>query len=199
MKTMKLKLKNLVKFVLVITVIATLITIAVNNTKNRKELNKLLTEYVKATSGESLAVDLNHFIDKYHDLQEDVIPTNDTVVYNFIKESGAWYPDVIMAQYVLESNHGKSDLSQKYNNCFGMKYVKEGRYNIQVKNVQAYSEYGVYLSWKLSVIDRILWDVHSFKGVKPTKEKYLKTIYTNYAEDENYSNKIEELLNDWNF
>lgn len=138
------------------------------------------------------------FIGEYSFLKNEKIPTNDSVVYEFIKATGCWYPDIVMAQYVIESNHGKSMLSQEYNNCFGMKYVgNKGRKNTQLPDVKGYGDYGVYINWQLSVVDRQLWDHRVFEASKPTKDYYLNIIGKIYAEDPNYIDKITAEAKKW--
>lgn len=165
----------------------------------KKELQCMLFEYEQLLFKEH-EHNLYTFIGEYNFLKNEKVPLNDTTVYKFIKETGCWYPDIIMAQYVIESNHGKSGLSQEYNNCFGMKYVgKNGRWSTQVVDVKGYGDYGTYVNWQLSVIDRQLWDFAIFKGAKPTKDYYLNILGKLYAEDPNYLDKIDKESKKWNF
>lgn len=166
--------------------------------------NKLKIEYEYTLSEyeqllfEKQEQNLYTFIGEYSFLKNEKIPTNDSVVYEFIKATGCWYPDIVMAQYVIESNHGKSMLSQEYNNCFGMKYVgNKGRKNTQLPDVKGYGDYGVYINWQLSVVDRQLWDHRVFEASKPTKDYYLNIIGKIYAEDPNYIDKITAEAKKW--
>lgn len=166
--------------------------------------SKLKTEYEYTLSEyeqllfEKQEQNLYTFIGEYSFLKNEKIPTNDSVVYEFIKATGCWYPDIVMAQYVIESGHGKSMLSQEYNNCFGMKYVgNKGRRNTQLPDVKGYGDYGVYANWQLSVVDRQLWDHRVFEASKPTKDYYLNIIGKIYAEDPNYIDKITAEAKKW--
>lgn len=179
--------------------------IIVMSIKNR-DYQKLYTEYKYTLSEyEQLLFkeqeqDLYTFIGEYSFLKNEKIPINDSVVYEFIKEVGFWYPDIIMAQYVIESNHGKSMLSQEYNNCFGMKYVgNKGRRNTQLLDIKCYGDYGVYINWQLSVVDRQLWDHRVFEASKPTKDYYLNILGKIYAEDPNYIEKIMAEAKKWTY
>lgn len=166
-------------------------------TKN--ELKVTLGEYEQLLVKEHQH-NLYTFIGEYNFLKNEKIPTNDTIVYRFIKETNCWYPDIIMAQYIIESGHGKSDLTQSYNNCFGMKYVgKNGRWNTQIVDVKGYGDYGTYVNWQLSVIDRQLWDFAIFQGAKPTRDYYLNILGKLYAEDPNYLKKIDVECKKWCF
>lgn len=165
--------------------------------KLKTECEYTLSEYEQLLF-EKQEQNLYTFIGEYSFLKNEKIPTNDSVVYEFIKATGCWYPDIVMAQYVIESGHGKSMLSQEYNNCFGMKYVgNKGRRNTQLPDVKGYGDYGVYANWQLSVVDRQLWDHRVFEASKPTKDYYLNIIGKIYAEDLNYIDKITAEAKKW--
>jgi hypothetical protein len=167
--------------------------------KLKTEYEYILLEYEQLLFKEQ-EQNLYTFIGEYSFLKNEKIPTNDSVVYEFIKTTGCWYPDIVMAQYVIESNHGKSMLSQEYNNCFGMKYVgNKGRRNTQLPDVKGYGDYGVYINWQLSVVDRQLWDHRVFEASKPTKDYYLNILGKIYAEDINYISKITKEAEKWNY
>lgn len=200
MKKMSKKAKVILIFVTLFVVSIVLNTIYISKyVDKKKELQCTLFEYEQLLFKEH-EHNLYTFIGEYNFLKNEKVPSNDTTVYKFIKETGCWYPEIIMAQYVIESNHGKSGLSQEYNNCFGMKYVgKNGRWSTQVVDVKGYGDYGTYVNWQLSVIDRQLWDFAIFKGAKPTKDYYLNILGKLYAEDPNYLDKIDKESKKWNF
>ena len=111
---------------------------------------------------------------------------NDTVLYQFLLDNNAWYPDILLKQAKIESANYSSNIYKKTNNLYGMKKVGK-RQTTQLNNT--YNGYGSYNNWCLSVLDRMLWDVFTFKGEKPSREEYLKAMGI-YAEDENYINKV---------
>ena len=192
--------KNLKDILYITTIIGLVIALIISDNKNSKlktEYEYTLSEYEQLLF-EKQEQNLYTFIGEYSFLKNEKIPTNDSVVYEFIKSTGCWYPDIVMAQYVIESNHGKSMLSQEYNNCFGMKYVgNKGRRNTQLPDVKGYGDYGVYANWQLSVVDRQLWDHRVFEASKPTKDYYLNIIGKIYAEDPNYIDKITAEAKKW--
>ncbi len=200
MKKMSKRTKAILIFVAVLVVSIVLNVVFITKyADTKKELKCTLFEYEQLLFKDHER-NLYTFIGEYNFLKNEKIPTNDTTVYKFIKETGCWYPEIIMAQYVIESNHGKSGLSQDYNNCFGMKYVgKNGRWSTQVVDVKGYGDYGTYVNWQLSVIDRQLWDFAIFKGAKPTRDYYLNILEKLYAEDPNYLDKIDKESKKWNF
>ena len=112
---------------------------------------------------------------------------NDTVLYQFLLDNNAWYPDILLKQAKIESANYTSDVYKNTNNLYGMKKVGK-RQTTQVNNT--YKGYGCYNNWCLSVLDRMLWDVFVFNGEKPSREKYLKAMSI-YAEDKNYLTKLK--------
>lgn len=192
-------IKDVLYFIVIIGLFIPLIIIGNKYSKLETEYKYTLSEYEQLLFKEQ-EQNLYTFIGEYSFLKNEKIPTNDSVVYEFIKATGCWYPDIVMAQYVIESGHGKSMLSQEYNNCFGMKYVgKNGRKNTQLPDVKGYGDYGVYINWQLSVVDRQLWDHRVFEASKPTRDYYLNILGKIYAEDINYINKITAEAKKWNY
>jgi hypothetical protein len=120
------------------------------------------------------------------------IPFNDSIIFDYIVSCKAWYPDIIMAQFKIESTSGTSDVAKHANNFFGMKPVggKRKHYTTQ-RHGDSYYGYAVYDNWKLSILDKILWEHFRFNGVKPDKETYLKA-HLNYAEADEYLKIIKK-------
>jgi hypothetical protein len=112
---------------------------------------------------------------------------NDSILYLFLKDNNAWYPEILLKQAKLESGNYTSNVYKNTNNLYGMKKVGS-RQTTQLNTT--YNGYGCYTNWCESVLDRILWDMDRFNNTKPTKEEYFKAISI-YAEAENYV----ELLN----
>lgn len=192
-------IKDILYFITIIGLFIPLVIIGNKNSKLETEYKYALSEYEQLLFKEQ-EQNLYTFIGEYSFLKNEKIPTNDSVVYEFIKATGCWYPDIVMAQYVIESGHGKSMLSQEYNNCFGMKYVgNKGRRNTQLPDVKGYGDYGVYINWQLSVVDRQLWDHRVFEASKPTKDYYLNILDKIYAEDPNYIDKITTEAKKWTY
>ena len=111
---------------------------------------------------------------------------NDSILYVFLKDNNAWYPEILLKQAKLESGNYTSNVYNNSNNLYGMKKVGK-RLSTQLKDT--YNGYGCYTNWCESVLDRILWDIYYFKGIKPTREEYLNAM-SFYAEDLNYIQKL---------
>lgn len=125
-------------------------------------------------------------------------PADLNEVYKMCIQSGAWYPEIIMAQYIIESGSGTSKLAKKARNFYGMKYIgTKGRPNLQIPDMNV-NGYGMYLNWQHSILDRVLWDDWFFKKTKPeTREQYLTRIDGVYAEDPGYVKKVLAIAKEW--
>jgi len=157
--------------------------------KEYLEIKKDTDEIVNCISQISGETDgtLEALIGKYHMYPNKKM--SDSTVYEIICECGAWYPEIIMAQYKIESGGGKSTLAKSSNNLFGMR-VAMRRPTTQLSGTSN-SGYGVYLNWEHSIIDRILWERWIFKGEKPNYESYMSRLETIYAESSCYRATIE--------
>ena len=123
-------------------------------------------------------------------------PVSDSIMWEYIQSCRSWYPEYIMAQCIIESSCGKSDLAKNANNLFGMRYIdqsKPHRPTTQIPGVN-YHGYGMYRNWEQAVIDRILWERYRFSYNKPTENKYIDGL-SNYAEDPDYLAKAKSLAN----
>ena len=124
-------------------------------------------------------------------------PTDMNEVYKMCVQSGAWYPEIIMAQFILESRSGTSNIALNARNFYGMKYIgTKGRPTLQIPSMNV-GGYGMYLNWQHSILDRVLWDDYVFNKTIPSKEQYLNKISSIYAEDPDYINKILRIANKW--
>lgn len=131
---------------------------------------------------------LEHYIGEAILYPSDEI--NDSILECYLLEVGAWYPDILLAQAKIESGTYTSNVFKAANNLYGMRTVNS-RFHCQTGR---YNSYGHYDSWKLSVIDRILWDLFIFDSIKPDRKQYLRAL-RNYAEAQNYIQTIEKVIN----
>lgn len=111
---------------------------------------------------------------------------NDTILYDFLKENGAWYPDILLKQAKIESGNYTSAIYKTNNNLYGMRKC----YRRPTTQSGEQNGYGTYNNWCLSVLDRLLWDMFTFKNEKPSREDYLEAMKI-YAEDPNYIKKLQ--------
>lgn len=172
--------------------------------KRDKEEKKLVTAYESKikTLGDSLQFELNYAKtlaekchiyteigkvsverEKYHILTEDS-------VWDYIKSLDVWYPEYIMAQAVIESQCGKVTPNRS-NNLFGMT-IPQRRETTAIQTNNKNDVYAKYKNWKMSVIDRVLWELDIFRNIKPNEEEYVKRIGS-YAQSPTYLDKVKSV------
>ena len=138
--------------------------------------------------------DLIHTIIGRYVTEGHKTPLSDSAVYNLCIECGAPFPELIVAQYKLESATGTSPLALNANNLVGMKVVTGKRPTTQIKS-KDWNGYGMYHKWQLCIIDRILLENWVFKGREfPNETEYRKWISGRYAEDEEYMQKVDSII-----
>ena len=138
--------------------------------------------------------DLIHTIIGRYVTEGHKTPLSDSAVYNLCVECGAPFPELIVAQYKLESATGTSPLSLNANNLVGMKVVTGKRPTTQIKG-KDWNGYGMYHNWQSCIIDRVLLENWVFKGREfPNETEYRKWISGRYAEDENYMQKVDSII-----
>lgn len=140
---------------------------------------------------------LCHIIGAYTILNQDnSLPTVENVEV-FVVLCETWYPDIIMAQYQLESTSGTSYLAKKNKNLFGMNKAQT-RKSVRCRSFDTQG-YAIYNNWQLSVVDRIYWEEHLFDGKKPSRAQYLATIKKIYSKDEHYIEKIKKIAKNYEY
>lgn len=165
----------------VILILATLFTASLIECHRLSKENELLKEQLLKDETE---LSLEHSIGYWFiNTPKDI---NDSILYKFLVDNNAWFPDILLKQAKIESSNYSSDVYLNANNLYGMKKVGK-RQTTQLNNT--YKGYGCYNNWCLSVLDRMLWDIFIFDNIKPSKEEYLKAM-SMYAEDTNYIKKI---------
>lgn len=148
------------------------LNLLIDNIKTTNEINNLHKE-----------IGLNHI--KQHDFSK---PRRDEV-WNYILSLDTWYPEVIMAQAIMESGCGNR-MPASSNNMFGMTcpYKRE----TTAMNAGSGDGFATYKNWKLGVIDRVLWELFYFDNKKPSEVDYYQAL-SGYAEDPDYIEKIRNV------
>lgn len=160
----------------------------VSNKRKVAEQELLIKEMLDEKTSSKEAIVLHTKIGKAIVSKDNTIVKDSLLSY--VNKLPFYFPEVIKAQIVLESNYGTSNLAKQTNNLFGMKKVY-ARTSTQESN--DYNGYGVYKNYKLSIIDRLLWDHYLFKE-RPSKKEYLNTLALIYAEDEAYISKLNQVI-----
>lgn len=189
-------LGNIIHYSILFTIIAIVISLMHQYHQDEIRLyKKAVTDFERSIEMMEQETEIVSMTGHYYMMGHNAEKFNDTAALILLEGCGAWYPDIILAQLQLESHKFQSDVGKNAINGFGMKKISErGRHRptTQIPGKEYYG-YGMYSNWQLSVIDRVLWDVWSFKGIQPSRDKYLKRIEDLYAEDVNYIAKIKSL------
>ncbi len=121
-------------------------------------------------------------------------------------------PSIIIGQAILESDWGKSELSAKYNNLFGIKSFSPDDDSIKLKTkeykdgkwIEISANFKVYASWEDCMRDHTLlfvngvdWDPYLYQGVLLASD--YKTAANalqaaGYATDPDYASKIVSVI-----
>lgn len=149
-----------------------------------EKYDDLCDDYEKATQ----SVSLEYLIGQTMLYPSDTI--TDEYIYEIAELAGAFYPDIIVKQSILESGRKhNSNIARDANNLFGMKKVHK-RQNLQIGDCRGY---GSYYCVEHSIICRVLWDMDAFGDYVPTREEYIKYLNGRYWQDSTYLNKINSL------
>lgn len=105
-----------------------------------------------------------------------------------IKCHGFKYPDIVLAQALLESGHFKSPVFRENHNVFGMKQPKK-RYTLcNGTNLN----HALYDNWKVCVEDRMIYEALYLNDLSRTQ--YKRFLDKTYAKGKNYSGTLEKLI-----
>lgn len=184
-ETYKTKLRGAIKSTILLGIFFIILLIYIGTLYGTlKDVLKENEEYKEVIKTEEVMLSLEYSIGYWFINKPDEI--NDSILYNFLKENGAWYPDILLKQAKIESGNYSSNVYKTNNNLYGMRRV----YRRQTTQSGENNGYGTYNNWCLSVLDRLLLDMFVFKNEKPSREAYLKAMEC-YAEDPNYINKLK--------
>lgn len=120
-------------------------------------------------------------------------------------------PSIVTAQAILESNFGKSELSQSAYNLFGRKaYGNEPSITLPTKEVidgqtiTINARFKVYPNYQAAIIDHgtlmtagVNWNPNLYQGVvdEPNYKRATKALQqAGYATDPDYDNKLNQLI-----
>lgn len=170
---------------------------------NKKTIEHLTTEYKQNISQitDSLTTELEFTktlieIKTIHEIYGRISMSNEKIgkpttneVWDFIQTLDAWYPEYIIAQAIIESGCGTL-MPQNSNNMFGMT-VPKTRESVAI-NINTSDKYAKYNNWKESVIDRVLWELHIFKCIKPSEDQYIAS-FTKYATSPTYVSSVQSI------
>lgn len=98
------------------------------------------------------------------------------------------YPDIVIAQAILESGHFKSPVFKQNHNMFGMRQALRRISTAQGSNLN----HAYYDSWKDCVADRALYEAQYLSRL--TREQYFSYLDQVYAEGGGYSKLLKQII-----
>ena len=106
-----------------------------------------------------------------------------------LKRLNVRFPEIILAQSILETGHFSSRIFVENNNLFGMKEARAR------STTAAGTQLGhaFYDDWKQSVIDYALFQ-NAYMNRLRKEKSYLKYLEKNYAEAENYDVRLLQII-----
>lgn len=114
------------------------------------------------------------------------------LLYFEILEKNIQYPDIVLAQAILESGYMTSQIFIENNNLFGMRFP-ERRETTAISENKGYS---VYDCWTDSVKDYKLFQDFLFRNKEKTRDEYFDYLSRIYAEDGSYVAFVKEIIKD---
>ena len=123
-------------------------------------------------------------------------------------------PSITIAQACLESDYGKSDLSQKYNNLFGVKgnnpntsavlktkEFEKGKWVVVKARFQIYDSYEASIRAHARLFQKgTTWDAKQYRHVLAAKNYQTQAralVKDGYATDPNYADKLIKLIEEY--
>lgn len=198
--------------------------------KKSKKKKALKRKYVKKRLGAWLfcllmIVCLSHYLPRAHFFDAHFnAKTLTSQEEAFINEIGNYavmnyktskvLPSVVVAQAILESDFGRSQLASQYHNLFGKKASgKEPQVRLVTKEytkqgwIEVSDAFVVYPNWKSSVEDHgnlikngTSWNANLYQKVRESKNYRNATQAlgtAGYATDPNYHNKLNRLIEEY--
>lgn len=105
-----------------------------------------------------------------------------------IKKYSFKYPDIIIAQALVESSYFKSPVFIENNNMFGM---REAKVRITISK-GSNLKHAYYENWRDCVVDRALYEARYLS--KLSREEYFKYLDNTYAEGSGYSDLLKRVI-----
>jgi len=113
-----------------------------------------------------------------------------TLVFNYLDTYGVRFKDIVFAQFLLETGHGKSDLFVNNFNCFGMRAPTIRPHCSIHKKSDVYAK---YTSIETSIIDYKIWQDYYCKYLN--ENEFIDYIGRIYATDKDYIRKLKLITN----
>lgn len=109
-------------------------------------------------------------------------------IFERIDELPFRYPEIVKAQAIIETSHFKSDVFLNNNNLFGMRLAKQRLTLATGDNLK----HAVYKNVEESIIDRLIYEAKYMNNL--SKEEYYSFLNRLYAEGDNYSKTLKQII-----
>jgi|TARA_R110002074_G_scaffold59372_2_gene144599 uncharacterized FlgJ-related protein len=106
-----------------------------------------------------------------------------------LKRLNVRFPEIILAQSILETGHFSSRIFKENNNLFGMKQARAR----STTAVGTQLGHAYYDNWKQSVMDYALFQ-NAYMNKLRKQKQYLNYLDKNYAEAENYDKVLLQVI-----
>jgi len=126
--------------------------------------------------------------------EQDKLPFTDKNLAQELKKQGVMYPDVALAQSMLETGYFKSNIFLDNNNLFGMKHPRQ-RPTLSKGPNRGHASFN---DWQDSVKDYKMWQEYN-KLSNLSKDQYIAKLNRIYCippscGSNNYAKKVQSLL-----
>lgn len=106
-----------------------------------------------------------------------------------IKNKRIKFPHIVMAQAIIESGLGRSDLFKSNNNLFGMMEAKSR----MTTSSGSKNNFAYYKKWQDCILDMAFFQSAYLNDVN-TEEKYYLYLSANYAESPAYTQTLKSVI-----
>ena len=163
----------------------------------QKDLEKLINEQIDPVNAVNIGRSIYDLIkkSKTSNLKSNqLLPFSEKNLGQELKNQGVMYPDVAMAQSMLETGYFKSGIFLDNNNLFGMKHPKQ-RQTLSKGSNRGHASFN---NWQDSVKDYKMWQDYN-KLSNLSKDQYIAKLNRIYCIPptcgaNNYSKKVHSLL-----
>lgn len=118
---------------------------------------------------------------------------NYSKVREFVLKMRIKFPEVVMAQCILESGNLSSPIALVNNNILGLKVAHQR----PTTAICDSNKYAFYANWKDCIRDYAIWQCkYDRNNNYNNQDQFIKFLAKYYSEDKEYSKKLKQIIND---
>ncbi len=161
---------------------------------SESQLKKIIEQSVIGAPNYGVSSDVQKNTNNLSNDEENLLPFSEKNLAQELNKQGVMYPDVAMAQSMLETGHYKSTIFLDNNNLFGMRHPKVRPTLSKGKN----RGHASFKNWQDSVKDYKMWQDYN-KLSKLSKEEYIAKLNRIYCippscGSNDYAGKVRSML-----